>query len=140
MRNRKWFVVTLALLAVALTAPAWARGGPRGRGGFGHGSPGFGNILLQLIHPCQASCVGIARDCFETADSTAVSCITAACGAEVTAAQTACTDDRRSDACQAAVEDLRDCADACLDTRAMAVDDCHDAARDCRDACVSTDQ
>jgi hypothetical protein len=132
-------LIASTIFALIASTPAFAHGG--------HG-PGAGRpsgvralhsrgVLGQLIFPCQAACTDTAQSCAESADSTATSCISSACPDEITAAQTACAADRSSDACESAVEALRDCAADCLDTRATAVGICRDALRDCNAACES---
>src|SRR5262249_2256250 len=143
MKFDKRLALTLSLTAiVALTAItlALAHGGPGGGPGGFH-SPGAEvrppraghpvGLLRQLIYPCQAACSSTAKDCNEAADSAALSCASAACPAEIQAAQTACATDSRSDACLAAVSDLRDCAGDCLDTRTTALMTCRSALTDC---------
>src|SRR5262245_8413975 len=119
----KTAIGVVALFAGIAAAPVWAFG-PGGRGQFGPppgpgGHPGGrpGGFLMQLVFPCQAACGDTARSCSESADSEAIACVSAACAAEITAAQTACDSDKRSDACKEAVNALRTCADSCLDTR-----------------------
>ena len=145
MRRRKWFFAALALLLVGLTLPVWAHGFPRGGPGqdgprFGHGGPPFGGILGRLIYPCQAACFEGSRDCFETADSEALACITAPCSTEIAAAQSACASDRRAAACHDAVHALRDCGDSCLESRDSAFSACRATVDDCRSKCDGTQE
>jgi hypothetical protein len=127
MKQLRSLVVAAAVLAAGAAAPAWAHGF-HGRGG-----PG-GGVLEQLVHPCQAACGETARGCFEDASSTAASCISSTCGAQVTAAQSACKAGRSS-TCQNAMNALRSCGQSCLDADATSSATCRTNHNSCIAAC-----
>lgn len=130
---------TLVALAALLAAPAFAHG--RGGGPGTPDRPGIPSVLHPrgllgaLIFPCPAGCDDDAETCADTAKDTALSCISGACPEQVTAAQTACTTDPRSNDCKTAAGALAACADTCLSDFASANSTCRQTLRDCREAC-----
>jgi hypothetical protein len=126
-----------AIVALTLAVPAWARGPLRGRFSTPHAAPRAPGLLTQLIFPCRAACVNTARDCDDSADSEALTCISDACTTEVETAQTACGTDRTSEACHDAVSALQTCSESCLTTRQSALSDCREALATCRAACAT---
>jgi hypothetical protein len=144
MKQRKWLFASVSLLVLALALPALAQRprhgglGPDGFPGPGPHGGGPGGVIAKLIFPCDAACFDTVRTCAETADAEAVSCLSAACSTEVTAAQNACSADRAAQACRTAARAVRDCGASCLDTLETAHDACHDALSTCREACDGT--
>lgn len=122
--------VALALLLLSTSGSVWAR--PFGGGG---GFPG--GVLGQLIYPCQAACRDTARDCSTAAEDEAVACIQNACATETETAESACVDDRTSQACKTAVTALRTCGASCLITLKSEVASCRAAQTDCVTACTA---
>lgn len=148
MNGKKTMILGIAMAMIGAASLATAHG-PGGGPGGGRG-PGMGGIrpsrgerpvgiLRQLVFPCPAACNDTAKDCNETAENAALACVSAACETEIGAAQTACADDLRADACKTAFADLRECAADCLDTQATAVRACRDALATCVDACDSAE-
>lgn len=135
-RNRILFT-GLALLTLCMAATAFAQGRRGATPPRGGGAPHSRGVLGQLVFPCPAACADDARDCTESANDDAVSCIGTACPTEVTAAQDACTEDKRSEECKAAIGALAECADSCLDTYSTAVGACRTALGECREACTA---
>jgi len=138
--TRKAMVGLVALVAGALAAPVWAHGPEHGGFFRPPGPPGIhpgrpGGLLLQLVYPCQADCVSAARKCSDTADSDALSCVSAACSTEIDTTQSACAADQRDQACLDAVNALRTCGQSCLSTRQTALIACRDGLGVCREAC-----
>jgi len=136
MNNWKSTAGLVTVLTLSVATAALAHGPGRG---FGepHAAPRAPGLLTQLIFPCQAACVTTAQQCDETADSEALTCISAACPTEVTAAQTACGADRTSQACRDAISALQTCSDSCLTTRQTALTACRTALTACRTACAA---
>jgi hypothetical protein len=140
-RSGRMLVVPAAVLALGLAGAAWAHGG-RGRGFFGgdgemggrHGGCG-GGVVQRLVFPCRAGCFDAAKSCFETAKTTALSCVSGSCGTQVTAAQTACQADRRSTGCETALDALKTCAQSCTDAAETATSSCRTTAKSCVTAC-----
>lgn len=147
--NNTWkSLIGIAALAVAVATPVLAHGPSRGDNGSTNppapkpalmrpDTPHARGLLAQLIYPCQADCFGAAKTCNDTADSTALGCISSACSAEVTTAQTACATDPSVQACRDAVAALKTCSDSCLSTRQTSLTACRDALTTCRTACTS---
>jgi hypothetical protein len=143
-RGRK-LIAPLAVVTLGVAAVAWGHG--FGRGGFGgpegpggHGGPPGGprGLFQRLVFPCQTGCFDTAKTCFEPTESAVDSCVTAACAAQITAAQSACQADRRSSDCRTALGALRTCAQPCVDSEASAVSTCRDALDTCLNACGNT--
>jgi hypothetical protein len=97
------------------------------------------NVLMQLIYPCLADCSAAAGTCNDSADSTALTCISDACATEVQTAQADCAADRTSQECQDAISALRTCGQSCLETRKTAITACRDELDACRTACDAAD-
>lgn len=133
--NWKAMVELVAALALTLAVPAWAHGPSHGTFGEAHAAPRAPGLLTQLIFPCQAACINSARDCDDTADAAALTCISGACATEVDTAQTACATDRTSQACQDAISALQTCSASCLTTRQSALTTCRTTLTTCRAAC-----
>jgi hypothetical protein len=157
MIRRNTWKLTIALAAVVAlgtAGPAWSHGPTRGELG-GHGlsdgglggpsllgaRPGghAGGLLQELIYPCLGDCISAAHTCADNADSDALTCITAACAAEIETAQTACAADPKAQACLNTIVALKTCASSqtCLTTRQTALTDCRTAAASCRQACAT---
>jgi hypothetical protein len=97
------------------------------------------SVLMQLVYPCLADCSATAGTCNDSADSTALTCISDACGTEVETAQTTCAADRTSQECQDATSALRTCGQSCLETRKTAITACRDELEACRTTCDAAD-
>ena len=135
--NWKATVGLATVLSLTLAASALAHGPSHAGFGASHAVPRAPGLLTQLIFPCQAACVTTARECDDTADSDALTCISAACSTEVSTAQTACATDRTSQACRDAITALQTCSDSCLTTRGTALTACRSALATCRTACAA---
>jgi hypothetical protein len=148
--NWKSMITVGAMLGSTLAVPVWAHG--PGHGGIGRGEPPVSQpamprpmvphvrgLLGQLIFPCPADCDDKARACYDAADSAALTCITGACGTEVSTAQAACEVDRGSQACRDAVTALHTCSASCLETRKTAITTCRTDLYSCRTACDGTE-
>jgi hypothetical protein len=116
----------------------------RGRGPFagvvrgGGELGGASNVLEALVFPCPADCHKTSQACLRTADDDARTCVTAACAAQIEAAQTACI--VRDDKCRAAFETLKECATTCLNGHETAVTSCLDNLAACVDDCSDDGQ
>lgn len=121
-------MLTIVILLAAQTAMAHS---PSSQGQ----ASGAKALLNQLISPCQATCFSDESSCAESAETTALGDIEAACSSEITAAQSACATDPTSKACRSAVRALRTCAKSDLQTYKSAVSTCGDNLETCLDAC-----
>lgn len=121
-------MLTIVTLLAAQTAMAHS---PSSQGQ----ASGAKALLNQLISPCQATCFSDESSCAESAETTALGDIEAACSSEITAAQSACATDPTSKACRSAVRALRTCAKSDLQTYKSAVSTCGDNLETCLDAC-----
>ena len=135
--NWKSMLGLVTVLTLTLAGAALAHGPSRGGFGEPHAAPRAPGLLTQLIFPCQAACVATARECDDSADADALTCISAACPTEVSAAQTACAADRTSQTCRDAIGALQTCSDSCLTTRQTALTACRSALATCRTACAA---
>jgi len=131
-------MLSLVTLLAAHTALAERPHGGPGFAGPRPGAPPIGGLLERLIDPCRTACLDTVRNCHDTADTEALTCIQDACATEVQTAQSACADNRPSQACRNAVSALRACSQSCLPSLRSAVSACHDGLDDCLDACEGT--
>jgi hypothetical protein len=106
----------------------------RGGGGLG----GASHVLEALVFPCPADCHKTSQACLRTAEDSALTCVTGACGTQIEAARTACI--VRDDKCRAALEALKECATTCLDGHETAVTSCLDNLAACVDDCSDDGQ
>jgi hypothetical protein len=139
-RIGRHLILAGAALAVTIgvaSGHGFGRGGFRGPEGFAGGRLGGypGSLFQQLIFPCRAGCFAATETCNESAESTARTCVTGSCDAEITAAQTACQADRASSDCQAAVTALRTCAQSCIGAETSGVSSCRSTLSSCVTAC-----
>lgn len=126
------------VLVYASLVQAERLSGGAGFAGPGPAGPHVGGVLEQLLYPCRAACNATARDCGDMQEDTAVSCIDAACSAQIAAAQAACASDNASQACRSAASALSACSQSCLTTFRTAVIGCHDARAACLITCSNS--
>lgn len=126
MKTKLLMVSAAAIVVLSFSVSASADRGPGDNPGNGRG---------KKNPSCVAGCVQTNKACRRAAWVQLRLCSASTCGDQIAAVRQDCEDNESSDACEAAVQELKTCMEPCLDAFSTATQACRTDARECVPQC-----